>query len=191
LLALTGAVATAPDALASDRGDRGAVWDRPVAVDGHAGLDGPYGLLGISAEVTPVRFLTLAAGAGWYAAPRFAFVPRVRLPVPGTGFAIGAGAGLSYGASFASNGSCYGFLCGVDATWAATYRVFSSHLETSLEHRWRSGVELRVSAGWSHVLQATRLDCSSPFADRCPAPEQGLGADAAYADLALGYAFAF
>jgi hypothetical protein len=180
-------LAIAP-ALVPARASAADPWGRIVALDVQAGLGSPYGLLGASIDVTPTRYLTFAVGAGIVDGSRLVVMPRLRLPAGRTGTAIAVGAGASYGSYSIDNGSCYGFICGVDPTWTATFAAVRLNGDISVEHRARSGFEIRGYVGVGEIVAASKTGCSSNFHDSCPSGHDQLGRVGPYVGMAIGYA---
>src|SRR5262245_44677163 len=81
-------------------------FDHPAAVELHAGLGTPYGLIGVSGEYAPLSWLVLAGGAGMNAQGlQLALAPRLRF-VLNDAIAFDAGAGVSTGPYYAHDPLC-------------------------------------------------------------------------------------
>lgn len=175
------AVSTAPSPAPATASDQEDVWARRFAFDLQAGLGAPYGLLGASFEWTPVRFFTLAMGAGGnVAGPQLAVLPRVRLVLDQ--MAVALGAGPSWGPYQSSDG----FL---DPSWVGTYDGLWLNGDISVEERWSFGLELRMYLGVATVAYAESVQCDKLASLSCPAAESQIGKTLPYLGLAIGYAF--
>ena len=127
--------------------------ERPTTVYAQLGLGTPLGWGGVEWERVLTRYLTLSSGVGMgFAGPQAAVMPRLLLGNRHSAAFLGAG--LSYG-HYRRDDSCL-FDC-APATFQGT--VAWANFESGAEHRWESGLALRVFVGFAHIV-AGDLACS-------------------------------
>jgi hypothetical protein len=153
----------------------------------------PYGLAGIAAGITPIRWLTVEAGAGASLyGPQLVLEPRGRLFVSRK-VAFMAGLGVSTGRHVDESPLD---LCGLifipvlydtnrpgcpqpwRRDWA--HAVWANAL-VGVEGRTGVGFEWRIFAGFGELMNPHANTCSGP----CPPPTRFRG----YGGVAIGYAF--
>jgi hypothetical protein len=72
-------------------------WDKVFAFEGHLGVGTPVGMLGLTVELSPTRWLTVAGGGGiGISGFQWAAMPRLRL-IAHTRGSVQLGAGVSGG----------------------------------------------------------------------------------------------
>jgi hypothetical protein len=186
---------SARDARASDD-----PWTRPLALDLHAGLGTPLGFYGLTTELTPVRWFTIGVGAGESSSGlQEALMARVRVVVDGTGFALGGG--VSTGPYQDTKEGWFCGLYGGDCTLRTWDRAVWGNMELSVEHRLRSGLELRAYFGSALLSNQTADGCVVHLGDAevshlpsdtkaCnPGDATRDGSAVPYAGVSVGYAF--
>jgi hypothetical protein len=156
-------------------------WTRVLAVDAHVGLGTPYGLAGLSVEVSPVRFFAIEAGGGHSGyGPQIAGMARLRIPFGADALALGGGVS---GGDYSAADTFLEPMWSKD--WSPAYWV---NLELAYSHRWRNGFELRPYVGVTSLLNPGDAVCvpNNNIGDgKCGNPATRLP----YAGLAIGYAF--
>lgn len=135
-------------------------WAAPFTVWVHVPPIGPFGVLALSVDWSPVRWVAIEAGAGAnFDGPQAAFWPRARVPLT-RGFAISAGPSLAVG-DYDADDDC--FMC-VDRQYEGPYRSWSPAVVggalVAIEGRARTGFSWRVYAGGSRVLNESAVDCT-------------------------------
>jgi hypothetical protein len=162
---------------------------RTVSLQGGA-PGGPTGVAGLSLEYAPIKYVVLGGGGGWAPeGPRFAFMPRLRLPLSkrfaiGVGFPISAG---PYQYTASQIDQCPFANCSTGFKTTRTWDIAVwGHLEPNLEIRVTPAVALRLYAGYSRVLNDKSDVCVSSLSNGCPSE---LGEQKWYGGLALGYAW--
>lgn len=165
---------------------------RPRQVSLVGGAPGsPTGVVGLSFEYAPIKYLVLGGGAGWApdGGPRVAFMPRFRLPVS-RWFAFGLGTPLAAGPYYFTSTQperCDYVGCDVGYRTTRNWAVAVwGHLEPNVEIRVSSAIALRIYAGYGRVLNHKSDRCVSTLPNGCPS---SLGEDRWYGGLALGYAW--
>ena len=174
------------------RGDTSVWSERRLALDAHAGLGTPLGLIGVSLEVTPIPYWTFGGGIGTsISGPQLAMSTRVRYPF-GHG-AIAFGVGASRGAYDTAEAWL------ADSLWTRHWdHAYWLNLEVSLEHRWSTGVQFRMYGGVGAVLNPADGRCQpdqNNGGHDCSFPGGPLGllsfseTSVPYVGYAVGYAF--
>jgi hypothetical protein len=144
-------------AWADDDSSPGASWARrPLAIDAQLGAGTPYGVAGLSLEVSPLRYVTLASGAGWGAnGLQIALSTRGRYPFNATtavAFGLGGSTG-AYKESYPSIG---------DKEWVKTWdRAYWLSSEIALEYQRMGGARIRIYLGIEKLLNSGSSACSS------------------------------
>ena len=140
-------VATTRDAAADGVTTADAFTDRPFAIVLIAGATTPVGLGGVALEGTPVRWLTIGAGAGMSSGGvQVAWMPRVRF-YTGEHHGWSIGAGVS-GGKYNGCPPCGANATGNEAESHATGWAWWANFDVGLEGRSsESGFTYRVFAG--------------------------------------------
>jgi hypothetical protein len=165
-----------PHAEADGEADReAAVWDaRPWSLAFHLALAAPAGTVAAEVERSITSHISVAAGAGIaQAGPQWAGLLRLR-QVMRSDFALGLGAGVSYGD--------YENLSIFPEAFERIEGVTWLNAEAFYEARTRSAFLVRVYAGMSQIVNAGRHErepgASTTLTDHLP-----------YAGVALGVTF--
>ena len=156
------------------------VWsERPLALEAHAGLGTPYGLGGLALDYTPIRWLSLNAGAGaGMDGLQTALMLRARYPFGRLAPTVSGG--ISYGDFKEYGGFFHDVQHTVDgAMWAK--------VDLGLESRWSGGVRVRAYGGLGQTL--TAADCRAEDDTDKSVSCSGEGIEIFYGGLALGYGF--
>lgn len=144
-------------ARAGHAADGASLFDqKATSVYAQLGLGTPLGFYGGEVEQTVTSFLALSGGAGiGQAGPQVAFMPRVRLGSDTS--AVVAGAGVSYG-KYRYSTICLVFCDRSSAVFEG--KVTWVNAEAALEHRWPSGLSLRLFLGAGRRV-AGALPCTA------------------------------
>jgi hypothetical protein len=159
---------------------------RPLAVEGHASLGGPLGLLGAAVDVSTSDELSTGLGFGIGESTRalqMAAMLRVRLLLTRT-FATGAEGSLGIG-DYSDEIECHRPGCPPTFSWKP---AFWSSLGLFLESRSDAGWTMRAGFGASAIMNVADARCK-----RCgPADEPNMWVTTVpYAGVAIGRAFSW
>lgn len=168
---------------------------RRLAVDGHLGVGTPYGVAGLSLDVSPIQYWTIGVGGGVsFHGPQLALSTRGRYPFGDTGVknnAFALGGGVSRGPYESCGGDsrfpwgCFDVLSVRD--WDAAYWL---QFEGSYEHRWAGGAQFRLYGGAEWLLNPAARQCHAVGDARgCTPPSPSASETHAYVGIAVGYAF--
>ncbi len=166
------------------------VWtERRLAIDGHMGFGTPYGLTGVSLELTPIPWWTFGGGLGVsFGGPQLAMSTRVRYPFGHAALAFGVGV---------SRGGYKTVESWIDASWTKEWaHAYWLNIEASVEHRWRTGLELRIYMGVGSLLNPGSGECHPNLRGYdCDGSGEPLGFlfsqnGVPYVGVAVGHAFA-
>ncbi len=156
------------------------VWtERPLAIEAHAGVGTPYGLGGLAVDYTPIRWLSLNAGAGaGMDGLQSALMLRTRYPFGR--FAPTLSGGISYGDFKEYGGFFHDVRQTVDgAVW--------TKVDLGLEYLCSGGIRVRAYGGMGTTLAAA--ECRGAD-DTGGSPKcSGEGIEMLYGGLAVGYGF--
>lgn len=162
---------------------------RAVSLQGGSG-GGPLGYGGLSLEYAPARWFVVGAGGGVTGnGGTGALWPRLRFPItrwlaPGLGLPFSAG---PYEFIAQAPEQCALAGCGTGFRTTRSWSLaFWGHIEPNLEVRLPNGITMRVSVGYSSLLNGHDDRCTSTLPNGCPS---SLGEHRWYGGLALGYAF--
>ncbi|MEZ4221490.1 MAG: hypothetical protein R3B13_11235 [Polyangiaceae bacterium] len=158
----------------------------PYAVEGHAALGGPLGLLGVALDVSTSEELSVGFGVGISEAtrtPQTALLLRARLLLTRT-FATGAEGSLGVG-NYADDIECSGSRCPPSYSWNP---AFWSTLGLFLEYRGDDGTTFRAGFGAGAIMNVADARC-----ERCGAEDEpSMWVTAVpYAGIAAGRAFSW
>ena len=158
----------------------------PLAVEGHAALGGPLGLLGVAADVSTSEELSTGIGFGIAESTRslqLAALLRVRLLLTRT-FATGAEGTVGVG-DYADDIECKSERCPPTYSWRP---AFWSSLGLFLESRSDGGLTMRAGFGAGAIMNVADARCK-----RCgPADEPNMWITTVpYAGVAVGRAFSW
>ncbi len=158
----------------------------PLAVEGHAALGGPLGLLGVAADVSTSEELSTGIGFGVAESTRslqLAALLRVRLLLTRT-FATGAEGSVGVG-DYADDIECKSERCPPTYSWRP---AFWSSLGLFLESRSDGGLTVRAGFGAGAIMNVADARCK-----RCgPADEPNMWITTVpYAGIAVGRAFSW
>jgi len=146
------ALMTSRVAPADEPAPRARFGDRPHAVTGILGAGAPTGMLGIEYEGAPVKWFTISAGAGMGAlSPEVATMVRVR--GVGESFAMGLGAGASYGGARVDNMEILG-----PGSHDELHGSVWLNGEAYVERRSIAGLVLRLEVGAGRSIYTARCD---------------------------------
>ncbi|MBK8170139.1 MAG: hypothetical protein IPK60_07310 [Sandaracinaceae bacterium] len=183
-------VAAAPNAVHADD-EIPPRWRRHIVIAGT--LLGPTGAIGAELEYSPIPQLGVNVGAGVGSlipkdGPEFGFMVRPRYVLPGAGFALGVGAGLSFGRYTDREGGRRSFFGYDDPAWRQEWAIRAfANFEAAIEFRSTVGVYFRVGGGFQTNVEPLSAEpvCEVYRGDGCAAGQIILP----YAQIALGAAF--
>lgn len=143
---------TSRAAAADEAAPRARFGDRPHAVTGILGAGAPTGVLGVEYEGAPVDWFAISAGAGMGAlTPQVAAMMRVR--GVGERFAMGVGAGASYGGARIDNMEFLG-----PGSHDELHGSLWLNSEGYVERRSAAGLVLRLEVGAGRSVHTARCD---------------------------------
>ena len=170
-------------------GDSWSSRRRTVSVAGGSG-GGPLGYGGLTFEYAPTRWFVAGAGGGVTGTGATgALLPRLRFPItrwlaPGIGLPFSAGP-YEYVAQAPEQCALAG--CGTGFRTTRSWSLaFWGHIEPNVEVRFPNGITMRMSVGYSALLNNHDDRCTSTLMGGCPS---SLGERRWYGGVAFGYAF--